>query len=169
MAVFHAISGPRTESAKDVWGGEISYLQSVAAPEGEKELAGYEGSAVADAAEFAAAFTAKHPSAVLPEGGLGWFTSFVRTEGGTVLSVTVGGVPVSGAEIRSLCGLRSANFTVTQGLGRIRFDTLGYGHGVGLSQYGAKALAAEGKSGEEICLYCYTGCEITVDSGGGLW
>ena len=53
----------------------------------------------------------------------------------------MGGVSVSGNELRSLCGLRSASFTVTQGTGRIQFVTEGYGHGVGMSQNGAKVLA----------------------------
>ena len=78
----------------------------------------------------------------------------------------VGGVPVSGGEMRSLFALRSSNFTATVENGAISFSVTGYGHGVGMSQYGANALAKAGKSYEEILKWYYTGITLETDSTG---
>ena len=160
MAVFHSMSGARTNDCADVWSSDVPYLVSVAAPEGEADLSGYYDSAIFDSDEFREMFLARYPSASLEPDALNWFTDFKRADSGLVLSVSVGGVPVSGGELRTLCGLRSASFTVTQGTGRIQFDTEGYGHGVGMSQNGAKVLALKGYSYQAILSYYYTGVEI---------
>lgn len=156
LAVFHAMSSGTTNSSADVWGGSVPYLISVAAPEGESELSGWSRSVVFDADEFRRMFVQRYPDAVLND-GTDWFTKFDRTEGGLVRTVCVGGVSVTGGTLRSLCGLRSASFTVTQGSGRIRFDTQGYGHGVGMSQNGAKVLALAGYDANRILAYYYPG------------
>ena len=67
-----------------------------------------------------------------------------------MLSVKVGGVTVKGSELRALLGLRSSNFSVSFAGGIYTFTTKGYGHGVGMSQYGARALALSGKNYAEI-------------------
>ena len=72
----------------------------------------------------------------------------------------MGGVTLTGQQVRALFELRSANFTVTAGEDGITFTVTGYGHGVGMSQYGANALAKQGKSWEEILKWYYTGVEI---------
>lgn len=160
MAVFHAMSPAYTNSAADVWGGNVPYLVSVAAPAEEAELAGYTDSAVFAAADFRAAFLARYPKAVLEPNAFDWFSGFDYAVSGLLRTVNIGGVTVSGGELRALCGLRSAAITVTQGTDRIRFDTVGYGHGVGLSQHGAKVLAQRGLGYRAILAYYYTGVEI---------
>ena len=57
-------------------------------------------------------------------------------------------------------GLRSTCFTVQYQSGNFSFTTRGYGHGVGLSQYGAKAMAEQGKSWREILKWYFPGCEV---------
>ena len=84
----------------------------------------------------------------------------VRSAAGTVVSQTVGGVSLGGREWRSRCGLRSSCFTVTYADGEFRFAVKGYGHGVGMSQYGAQFLAQSGYTWEEILHHYYTGVEI---------
>ncbi|MBR5519851.1 MAG: SpoIID/LytB domain-containing protein, partial [Clostridia bacterium] len=160
MAVFHAMSAKQTNSAADVWGGAVDYLVSVAAPESEEEPERYRDSAIFSAAEFRTHFLAKHPEATLDLQSPDWFSSFDYAESGLLRSVCVGGVRVSGQELRSLCGLRSAAMTITQGTDRIRFDTVGYGHGVGMSQHGAKILAQQGLSYRAILAHYYVGCEL---------
>lgn len=161
MAVFHSMSGAKTNDCADVWGGDVPYLVSVAAPEGEAGLAGYTDTAVFDSDEFREMFLARYPSASLDPDALDWFSGFERAGSGLVKSVSVGGVSVSGNELRSLCGLRSASFTVTQGTGRIQFVTEGYGHGVGMSQNGAKVLALKGYSYSAILTHYYTGAALS--------
>ncbi len=160
MAAFHAMSAAYTNSAADVWGGNVPYLVSVAAPAEEAELAGYADSAVFSAAEFRAAFLSRYPKADLDPKTFDWFTDFDYAVSGLLRSVNIGGVTVSGGELRALCGLRSAAITVTQGTDRIRFDTVGYGHGVGMSQHGAKVLALRGLGYEAILAHYYTGAEL---------
>lgn len=81
-------------------------------------------------------------------------------DSGMVTSVTVGGVCLSGGQARSLFGLRSAHFAAAAGDTEVTFWVTGYGHGVGMSQYGANALAGEGKNFQEILEWYYTGVSV---------
>ena len=83
---------------------------------------------------------------------------------GGVAKLTVGGVSLTGTQVRTLLGLRSASFTIQYGEGSFTFDVTGYGHGVGMSQYGANAMAKEGSSFQDILTWYYTGTQI-----GPLW
>ena len=74
----------------------------------------------------------------------------------------VGGVTLTGGQARTLFSLRSAAFTVTWDGSQFLFDVTGYGHGVGMSQYGANAMAKEGKSFEEILTWYYTGTQVAA-------
>ncbi len=76
-------------------------------------------------------------------------------------TVTIGGVEVTGGQVRNILGLRSAHFTAAATAKGVTFHVTGYGHGVGLSQYGANALAAEGKTFEEILKWYYTGVTVS--------
>ena len=67
---------------------------------------------------------------------------------------------MGGTTLRGALSLRSASFTVDYGDGQFSITTHGYGHGVGLSQYGAKSMAEGGASWREILTYYFPGCEI---------
>lgn len=82
------------------------------------------------------------------------------TTGSRVNSITVSGKEFTGVQIRTLLGLRSADFSVSQNGDNIVFSTKGYGHGVGMSQYGANEMAKAGYSYKEILRYFYTGVTI---------
>ena len=71
---------------------------------------------------------------------------------------------MSGSEIRTLLGLNSTNFTLQASDSALVFSTMGYGHGVGLSQYGARELALEGKTFDEILKWYYKGTEILLQN-----
>ncbi|MBQ1334304.1 MAG: stage II sporulation protein D, partial [Clostridia bacterium] len=100
-----------------------------------------------------------HPEAVFGEDRSGWIKDCERSEGGSVLTVSIGGATLRGTEVRSLFSLKSANFTVTAG-DDVTFEVYGSGHGVGMSQYGANALAKEGYDYRAILARYYTGAEI---------
>jgi stage II sporulation protein D len=79
-----------------------------------------------------------------------------------VETLKIGGVQVEGTEVRSIFSLRSASFTITCTQEEVTFRVTGYGHGVGMSQYGANELARQGKTWQEILQWYYTG--VTIDT-----
>ena len=168
IAVFHSTSSGHTEQAADVWGSDIAYLKSVASP-GEEKSPRYFGRVELDKAEFKAAFLKLYPEANLAVDAKDWFANSKRSQAGGIITVEVGGVTVKGTQIRELCKLRSTNFTYKAEGETLVFETLGYGHGVGMSQYGARELALEGKGYADILKWYYVGCEIGEMSAIGNW
>ena len=160
-AVFHAASSGQTEAALDVWGSSHPYLVSVESP-GEEACPKYEGTVTISPQEFASKFWEKHPEANFNDAPTGWFKDSNRSQSGGIINVSVGGVRVSGTEIRTMLGLNSTNFTLEASDDALVFHTTGYGHGVGLSQYGARELALEGKNFSDILKWYYQGTEITI-------
>ena len=75
-------------------------------------------------------------------------------------TVKAGGKNISGLNIRKAFGLKSTNFTMSFGDNYMVFETTGYGHGVGMSQYGANEMAKDGASYRQILEHFYTGIEI---------
>ena len=94
-----------------------------------------------------------------------WFGETTLTASGYAASLPVCGQTVTGPALRKALGLRSACFTVQYQNGSFFFTTRGYGHRVGMSQYGANRLAQEGKSWQEILHWYYTG--VTIAPYGG--
>lgn len=158
-AVFHSSSSGATEDAVEVWGSSVPYLQSVVSPEGD-EVPNYHSEVTYTAQEFRDLFLAAHSDADLSGEPAAWFTEPDRDTRGSVRSLTVGGVTVSGMEARKLFSLRSTAFTVETDGNSVYFAVTGYGHGVGMSQYGANAMAKEGKSYTEILEWYYTGIMV---------
>ena len=84
-----------------------------------------------------------------------------RTNADYVKCISIGGKNFEGTEIRKIFGLRSANFTISYDENNIIFTTKGYGHGAGMSQYGAEFMAKEGKSYHDILSHYYTGISFS--------
>ena len=160
-AVFHSSSADTTQDAVAVWGGNVPYLRSVPSPEGE-EVPNYHSEVTYSAQETKDRILAAKPEALLEGDPAGWFTNAVYSDGGSVVTIDLGGVTVSGHQARTIFDLRSASFTWETTPDSVTFSVTGYGHGVGMSQYGANAMAAEGKTYQEILQHYYTG--ITVES-----
>ena len=152
MAVFHSSSAGKTASCDDVWSAELPYLVSVESPETADSVPNYYSVRTFSRDEFKQIFTASHPDADFS--GV-WVSDRLENSSGRVERITVGGVSVTGGEMRSLYGLRSTCFTVETG-DDVTFHVTGYGHGVGMSQYGARELAKEGKTWQEILQWYYT-------------
>lgn len=150
-AVFFSCSGGRTEDAAAVWGAEIPYLNAVDSPEKET----YYEEHYLTRSELESLLDVS-----LPESSGEWFTQLHLTSGGGVDTVRIGGKEWKGTELRRLLGLRSTAFTVVPTLEGVILASVGYGHRVGMSQYGAEAMAAEGKDYREILEYYYRGTEI---------
>ena len=156
MAVFHSSSAGRTAACDDVWSAELPYLVSVESPEAAASVPDYYSVKTMSREEFQRIFTTAHPNADFSGT---WVAGRTENDSGRVESITVGGVTVSGNEMRSLYGLRSTCFTVETGE-EVVFRVTGYGHGVGMSQYGAEELAKQGKTWQEILQWYYT--DITL-------
>ena len=83
-----------------------------------------------------------------------------KTEGKNVNEILVGDKVYSGREFREILGLRSADFSLTFNDNKVIITTYGYGHGVGMSQYGANGMALEGYKYNEIINHYYTDVKI---------
>lgn len=155
-AFFFSTSNGYTESAKDVWGEDVPYLQSVVSPWDEdtkrflvKEVIGEQE--VEDKLGI-------H----INNGQVGEIISY--TEGKRIAEISIGDKIFTGKEVREKLGIRSADFQLEKRGNEVNVTTKGYGHGVGMSQYGANGLAKEGKSYRDILHYYYQDIEIaTID------
>ena len=155
-AVFHSTSSGKTENSKDVWGGERPYLVSVESP-GDKLSPKLKSEKVISIDEFKTLAAQNIEGVNFDKGIIG---QIKRSDAGGILTAEIGGVEVKGTQIRSIFGLRSTNAEITISDKEVRFDVLGYGHGVGMSQYGANYFAAEGKGYMDILKTYYQGVEI---------
>lgn len=155
QAVFHAASGEVTRSAEAAWGTDVPYLQSVNSPEGE-EVPNYYSVVNVSAADFAAAL----PECHLSGDCAGWIGEINYDSSGLSESVVIGDAEVKTTRLRSLFSLRSSNLSVEAGGDTITFHVTGYGHGVGMSQYGANALAKQGYTWQEILTWYYSGASV---------
>lgn len=159
-ALFYAVSSGQTEAAKDVWSQDVPYLQSVDSS-WDSESPSFASTVTLDEKEMREKLLAAYPDMKLPAKQKKWFGEPERSPAGGVKTLFVGGVTIKGTEIRTIFGLTSHNFTVTWEDGQFRFDVKGYGHGVGLSQFGARQMALSGHDYREILTHYYKGAEIT--------
>ncbi len=147
LAVFHSTNGGRTENSADVWGGELPYLQSVES-HGDEASPKYTSDVTVSIADFEKAV------------GSTKISDIIRSDGGSVKSITIGDKTFKGTEIRSLFSLNSSNFEIEALPDAMIFHVTGYGHGIGMSQYGAKGFAEEGYSYKDILKNYYSGIEF---------
>ena len=153
-ATYFSCSGGMTEDAVAVWGTEIPYLQAVESP-GEEHATHYTDTLVFSPEQFASALGVR-----LKGSPTAWFQGVRYTQGGGVEAMEIGGVTYTGTELRRLLGLRSTAFTVKADENQIRITTKGFGHRVGMSQYGADAMAAGGSNFRDILTHYYPGTAI---------
>lgn len=153
-ATYFSCSGGSTEDAAVVWGTDFPYLQSVSSP-GEEGAEGYTQTLTFTPEQFQEAIGRN-----LTGSPKSWFTITTYTEGGGVANMTIGGETYSGTELRAALGLRSTAFTVEASDTSVSITTRGYGHRVGMSQYGADAMAVAGNSFRQILAHYYPGTQL---------
>lgn len=153
-ACYFSCSGGSTEDAQAVWGMDYPYLQATISP-GEESAVYYSDTIT---------FTPEQLRGILDITGnsdpAGWFGSVTYTDGGGVDKIMIGRRTFTGPELRALLHLRSTAFSVSVSDSGITFTTKGYGHRVGMSQYGADAMAAAGSSFAQILAHYYQGTEL---------
>ena len=159
-AFFHSNSGGATEAPVEVWGGSgYPYLQSVSTS-GEDAYSQYSSEVEITKEEFTEKIKEEHSDFKIDFDEKDCIKIEEYTDGNRVKKIKIGNLELSGVEVRNILGLRSANFKVIIEKEKIKFEVIGYGHGVGMSQTGADSLAKEGKTYEEIIHHYYTNVEI---------
>ncbi len=159
-AFFHSNSGGKTETTLNVWGGSgYPYLQTVETA-GEDTYSQYASELTISKEEFISKFREKHSDFVIDFSKEDCIKVLEYTDGNRVKKIKIGNLELSGVEVRTILGLRSANFNIEIQENNIKFSVIGYGHGVGMSQTGADSMAKQGSSCEEIIKHFYTGVEI---------
>jgi len=154
-AMFHSTSNGKTESAYGYSGNDLPYLQSVASMSDQSSP---KYSAVKE-------WTLAEWNTIWPDK---WQVSdfsriqYFFNDSGRVERLQLGKNVWSGREVRTLLQIPSTDFKISYdtNTGKIQVSTKGYGHGVGMSQYGAEAMASEGKTADEILHYYYQDIEI---------
>ena len=154
-ATYFSCSGGSTEDAVAVWGTDYPYLRATHSP-GEEYTAHYTDTESFTADAFSDAFGGLTGA---PETWIGYAT---YTAGGGVHTIMIGGVEYKGTQIRTILGLRSTAFSMTVEEGNIKVTTQGYGHRVGMSQYGADAMAMKGSTYDQILAHYYQGTDLTT-------
>lgn len=155
-AVFHSTSSGNTEAAVDVWGSDIPYLQSVASL-GDEQSPKYHSELTVSEDEFKNIVDEKLDNTDWSDGIV---SDIKRSNAGGIVTLNVGGVNIKGTDFRNMFSLRSTNVEISQENGNIKMSAKGYGHGVGMSQYGANYLAEQGETYDEILKTYYKDIEI---------
>ena len=159
-AAYFALSSGNTENSKDIFGFDSPYLRSVPSPFDLKAPDQISKKTVSRD-DLLAALKALNKEMKLPEKADGRTGTPERTNAGSVLKIRIGSCEFTGAEIREAFGLRSSNFDVTDNGDSFELTVRGYGHGVGMSQYGANSLAQQGSDYKEILRHYYGDAHIT--------
>ena len=154
-SVYFSSSGGKTEAALAVWGADVPYLQSVSSP-GE-ELKNNEETVFISYSDFLEKLGISEERIIESEDIV-----FSYTDGGGVKTVRIGNQLYSGVEIRKMLNLRSTMFSIEINDESVVITTRGYGHRVGMSQYGADAMAINGCDYKEILKHYYIGTEIVT-------
>lgn len=160
LAVFFSSSAGHTQNAAAVWQSDLPYLQSVSSPEDETMVPNYSSVVRLTAEEVRACLLSAYPEATLPQEASALTGEVTYNDAGYVATVRFGELTLRGNELRTLLSLRSPCFTIEADGDTLVFHVTGYGHGVGMSQYGANVMAQNGADYPTILAHYYPGTEI---------
>jgi stage II sporulation protein D len=158
---FFSTSSGKTENSIDVFSGDIPYLVSIESP-GEEIAPSYSKDFPFALDEFIEKINSKYASANLTKENINGAIEIIsRSEAGGIKEIRLGEEKVKGLEFRLYLGLTSTNFQYSIVDNNIIFKCKGYGHGVGMSQWGANVMAKNNKIYEEILKHYYTGIDLS--------
>lgn len=159
---FFSTSSGMTENAVDVFSNDVPYLVSTES-KGEEIAPKYESEIPFNINEFVNKVNEKYPEAELTVENLqGNIEIISRSSAGGIKEIRLGQTKVKGLDFRLSFGLNSTNFEYTISNDQILFKCKGYGHGVGMSQWGANVMAKSGSNYEEILKHYYKGIDLKV-------
>lgn len=159
-AVFHSTSGGKTENSEEIWTNRVPYLRSVSSEyeEASPKLITQKEISLDD---FIASIKALDQSVKINKKNLLKEIKVIdRSDGGRITKIQIGDKIFKGENVKGALGLNSSNFSIRLGKNSVLFTVTGYGHGIGMSQYGADGMAANGATYEEIIKHYYQGVEI---------
>ena len=155
-ATYFSCSGGMTEDAEAVWGNSVPYLQATFSP-GEETAKHYVDTKTFTIKEFTTLLGInKKPSTGK------WIENITYTDGGGIDTAKICGVEFKGTALRKKLGLKSTAIVMSVVGNTVTVTTKGYGHRVGMSQYGADAMAVQGKKYPEILSHYYKSTEIVT-------
>ncbi len=159
FAAFHSSSASVTENSADVWSA-VPYLVSVESPETAEDVPNYISFVRCSPIDLRDTVLSARPEADFSGPEENWVGELRRDGSGRVASIVLGGESLDGKEIRKLFSLRSTAFTLGYDAGVFTFTVTGFGHGVGMSQYGADKMARQGADYTEILAHYYPGTAL---------
>jgi stage II sporulation protein D len=160
-ALYHSTSGGYTEDSENVFSSSLPYLRSVKSDGEEPYASRFHGEVTVPYSDFAAKMHKFNARINIGETkAANAITDIDRSSTGRVLKLKVDGQTLTGRELRGIFNLNSTNFKVNYKEGKVVFDTIGFGHGVGMSQTGANAMAKQGSNYKQILTHYYTGVSI---------
>ena len=157
LAVYHAISCGNTEAAKNVWNTKYPYLQSENSI-GDLLCPDFLSEVKVSKEDFAAKLT--DLGCEVTGEAANYIGKITKSDAGYVTNITLGGKEFTGDKIREIFSLRSASFDLIFKEDTFIFTVSGYGHGVGMSQFGANYMAEQGSTYDEIISAYYRGVKI---------
>ena len=152
-AFYFSMSNGYTENCELVFAQDLPYLNSVSSKWDNESLNNYSYTTTFSKEDFCSSLGITCDKIEIQD--------ITRSDANRVLTIIINGQTFKGTEVRSKLGLRSTDFDITINESDITITTRGYGHGVGMSQYGANGMAQDGYSYEEIVKYYYQNTEIT--------
>ena len=163
QAVFQSSSAGKTLASADLW-NDCPYLLSVDSPETAADVPDYVTQVVLTPEEFQAVCQEAYPDLAFSGEPANWLGESVLNDSGRVESSTVCGTAIPGSQMRTLFSLRSSAYRLEYtDTGNFQFTVTGYGHGVGMSQYGANVYAKNGYGYEDILAHYYPGTELVSE------
>lgn len=157
---FFSTSSGKTENGADVFDTSEPYLKSVSSS-GEESSPKFKSDVTISNSEFISKINSAYSAALSQGSNLKNNINITsRGEGGSVKEIKVGKVTMTGANFRKILNLNSADFDITYLVSSLIITTKGYGHGVGMSQFGAKAMAQSGNDYLNILQHYYSGVNI---------
>lgn len=161
VAAYHSMNTGMTEDAANVWTGNAPYLTPVES-RGDALAPDFQVQQDFPAPEVKKALEALSPEVSLGDNPQDWIIPGQRSPSGYILSVTIGGQEFPAKDLRTLLGLRSTSFLLNYANDTFSFTVQGYGHGVGLSQYGADWYARQGMDFSEILSHYYPTAKLGI-------
>jgi len=159
--LYFAVSSGKTENSSDVFASNEPYLSSVRS-DGEEVAPKYKTTTTYSYNALASAINKEYPKAIVSSAKLKNQIKIISNnkDSGSVKEIKLGSITISGIQFRHMLNINSSNFTITYNKNNISIKCMGYGHGVGMSQWGANAMAQKGKKYDDILTHYYQGVKL---------